>query len=57
MIYRGSHPAPKHGHGETLSVCGMTGVVQQRIFENGHWRYGILVNTQADGMQLLWRDE
>lgn len=57
MVYRGSHPAPKHEHGDVLSVFGSKGVVQHRSFENGRWRYGVLVETQAAGTQLLWRDE
>ncbi len=57
MIYRGSHPKPKHEHGDVLPVCGSQGVVQHRSFENGRWRYGVLIETQDAGQQLLWRNE
>lgn len=43
VTFRGSMPAPKHEHGDTLSYGNLQGVVQYRRHNGRGWEYGLLV--------------
>lgn len=54
LIYRGQGPKPKHKHGESLTISGVTGKIQYRELRNSQWWYGILPDQESGVSMILW---
>lgn len=50
IAYRGSMPAPKHEHGDTLEVGGISMTIESRTWTGSTWCY---TGMTSDGRALM----